>query len=198
MGRIHRIGQPNDVYIFNFVAANTVEGRVLTRLLAKLEEIRGAMGDRVFDVVGQLMRVNDVRFEDLLREATLNQKAEEDAFDQIERLSPDKLDQLERDTGIALATSHVQIQTTQQQDFRSEEQRLMPRYIEEFFKQACDFLRVNLEVRADGLWRIPYVKEEFRSNTLHPEFLTRSPPEGSCPPPAPVETSKMRFWDILA
>ena len=29
MGRIHRIGQLYDVYIFNFVAINTVEGRVL-------------------------------------------------------------------------------------------------------------------------------------------------------------------------
>lgn len=166
MGRIHRIGQPNDVYIFNFVADNTVEGRVLARLLAKLDEIRNAMGDRVFDVIGQLMRVNDVRFEDLVREATTSQQAEEDACEQIEQLSREKLEKLERDTGIALATSHVQIQTTQRRDFRSEEQRLMPRYIEEFFKQSCDFLRVNLEVRADGLWRIPYVKEEFRSNTL--------------------------------
>ena len=29
MGRIHRIGQTKDVYIFNFVAINTVEGRVI-------------------------------------------------------------------------------------------------------------------------------------------------------------------------
>src|SRR5205823_10396927 len=54
MGRIHRIGQTDDVYIFNLVATNTIEGVILERLFTKLEEIRGQLGDRVFDVVGQL------------------------------------------------------------------------------------------------------------------------------------------------
>jgi SNF2 family DNA or RNA helicase len=36
MGRIHRYGQQNDCLIFNFVATNTIEGRVLQRLLEKL------------------------------------------------------------------------------------------------------------------------------------------------------------------
>ena len=36
MGRIHRYGQVHDCLIFNFVATNTIEGRVLNRLLDKL------------------------------------------------------------------------------------------------------------------------------------------------------------------
>ena len=32
MGRIHRYGQRKDCLIFNFVATNTIEGRVLQRL----------------------------------------------------------------------------------------------------------------------------------------------------------------------
>lgn len=169
MGRIHRIGQKRDVYIFNFLAANTVEGRVLDKLFTKLEEIRGAMGDRVFDVIGQLLQLNDIRFEDMVREATYAKANEEDVLEQIERIDPERLEQLEEKTGVALATSHVdlsQIRRTQSQDYRSEEQRLMPRYIEEFFKRSCEFLGINLEVRADGLWRVPYLKEEFRSNNL--------------------------------
>jgi superfamily II DNA or RNA helicase len=169
MGRIHRIGQKRDVYIFNFLAANTVEGRVLDKLFTKLEEIRGAMGDRVFDVIGQLLQLNDIRFEDMVREATYAKANEEDVLEQIERIDPERLEELEEKTGVALATSHVdlsQIRRTQSQDYRSEEQRLMPRYIEEFFKRSCDFLGINLEVRADGLWRVPYLKEEFRSNNL--------------------------------
>ena len=43
MGRIHRYGQKNDCLIFNFVATNTIEGRVLQRLLEKLQEIRDAL-----------------------------------------------------------------------------------------------------------------------------------------------------------
>ncbi len=169
MGRIHRIGQENQVFIFNFVAVNTVEGRVLDKLLTKLEEIRKAMGDRVFDVIGQLLQLNDIRFEEMLREATYNQANEDEVIEQIECLDPELLAKLEQATGVALATSHVdlsKIRRTQSQDFVSEEQRLMPRYVEEFFKRTCEYLRINLDNRADGLWRVSYVKEEFRSNNL--------------------------------
>ena len=56
MGRIHRYGQRHDCLIFNFVATNTVEGRVLERLLHKLQEIRDALDDdAVFNVVGEVM-----------------------------------------------------------------------------------------------------------------------------------------------
>ncbi len=42
--------------IFNFVATNTIEGRVLQRLLEKLQEIRDALDDdAVFNVVGEVL-----------------------------------------------------------------------------------------------------------------------------------------------
>lgn len=40
VGRIHRYGQEHDCLIFNFVAKNTREGRVLQKLLDRLREIR--------------------------------------------------------------------------------------------------------------------------------------------------------------
>ncbi|OKH17699.1 hypothetical protein NIES208_08580 (plasmid) [[Limnothrix rosea] IAM M-220] len=167
MGRIHRIGQTSDVFIFNFVSILTVEGRVLEKLLQKLDEIRKAMGDKVFDVIGQLLQLNDIQFEDLIREATYNQAAEQEAIATMDRLDPKILEELEEATGIALATSHVDLSQIQQaQEYLSEEQRLMPRYVEEFFKRACDRLGIGLEVRADGLLRIPYLKEEYRSEKL--------------------------------
>ena len=56
MGRIHRYGQQFDCLIFNFVASNTIEGRVLERLLYKLQEIRDALDDdAVFNVVGEVL-----------------------------------------------------------------------------------------------------------------------------------------------
>ena len=56
MGRIHRYGQRHDCLIFNFVATNTIEGRVLKRLLDKLQEIRDALDDdAVFNVVGEVL-----------------------------------------------------------------------------------------------------------------------------------------------
>ena len=56
MGRIHRYGQHKDCLIFNFVATNTIEGRVLQRLLEKLQEISDALDDdAVFNVVGEVL-----------------------------------------------------------------------------------------------------------------------------------------------
>ena len=56
MGRIHRYGQRKDCLIFNFVATNTIEGRVLQRLHQKLQEIRDALDDdAVFNVVGEVL-----------------------------------------------------------------------------------------------------------------------------------------------
>ncbi|VTS00987.1 helicase : Helicase domain protein OS=Desulforudis audaxviator (strain MP104C) GN=Daud_0503 PE=4 SV=1: SNF2_N: Helicase_C [Gemmata massiliana] len=55
MGRIHRYGQDKDCLIFNFVATNTIEGSVLQKLLEKLQEIRKALDDAVFNVVGEVL-----------------------------------------------------------------------------------------------------------------------------------------------
>jgi len=56
MGRIHRYGQHKDCLIFNFVATNTIEGRVLRRLMEKLQEIRDALDDdAVFNVIGEIL-----------------------------------------------------------------------------------------------------------------------------------------------
>src|SRR5699024_408048 len=50
MGRIHRIGQNNEVFIFNMVAKNTREGNVMVRLLDKMEQMSMDLGsDLVYD-----------------------------------------------------------------------------------------------------------------------------------------------------
>src|SRR5262249_43363889 len=51
-GRIHRIGQTEVCHMWNLVAAETREGEVFLRLLAKLSEQARALGGRVFDVLG--------------------------------------------------------------------------------------------------------------------------------------------------
>jgi superfamily II DNA or RNA helicase len=61
MGRIHRYGQTKDCLIFNFFAQNTVEGRVLHKLLEKLQLIRDALDDdAVFNVVGEVLPSNQI------------------------------------------------------------------------------------------------------------------------------------------
>jgi SNF2 family DNA or RNA helicase len=56
MGRIHRYGQTLEVFVFNMVAEDTREGRVLVRLFEKLEEIKIALrSDKVFDVISEVL-----------------------------------------------------------------------------------------------------------------------------------------------
>ena len=56
MGRVHRYGQTDDVWVYNLVATNTREGAVLQRVLSKLDVMRDQMGtDRVYDVIDDLL-----------------------------------------------------------------------------------------------------------------------------------------------
>jgi SNF2 family DNA or RNA helicase len=73
LGRIHRIGQERDVHVFNFVATDSeegepiIEGRILHRLLEKLDQMRDALAGRVFDVIGEVLSLNDVNLPEMLR-----------------------------------------------------------------------------------------------------------------------------------
>jgi superfamily II DNA or RNA helicase len=166
MGRIHRIGQRSDVYIFNFVATNTIEGEILERLFTKLEEIRSQLGDRVFDVIGQLLALNELRLEEVLREAAINPARIEEYTGQIEQLSTEQLTQLEEATGVALATSQVDLAWVRGSDIRSQERRLMPEYVEKFFVRAAEREKIPLRLRADGLYTIERVPIRLRDQHL--------------------------------
>lgn len=63
IGRVHRYGQKREVRAFNFLAAETIEGRIYERLLEKIEEMKGALGDRVYDVIGILVSERDLQRE---------------------------------------------------------------------------------------------------------------------------------------
>lgn len=66
-GRIHRIGQHHTCHLWNLVAVDTREGDVFVRLLEKLEVQREALGDRVFDVLGDVL--TDASLTQLLTQA---------------------------------------------------------------------------------------------------------------------------------
>ena len=172
LGRIHRIGQERDVYVFNFVATDSeegepvVEGRILHRLLLKLDEMNEALEGRVFDVIGEVLSLNDVNLPEMLRQAAYDPRRLEEYLDQIDRIDPAKLKQYEEATGIALARSHVDFSAFQSRNLEIEERRLMPRYVEQQFLGAAREVGLRVEPRADGLWRIEHVPADLRSERL--------------------------------
>ena len=172
LGRIHRIGQSRDVYAFNFVATSSedgqpvIEGRILERLLSKLDRMRDALGDRVFDVVGEVLSLNHVNLPEMLREVAYEPRRLDDYLDVIERIDPKQLELYEDATGIALARAHVDFSAFARANLEAEERRLMPRYVESHFLNAARAVGLRTEARADGLWRVEHVRADLRSDRL--------------------------------
>jgi hypothetical protein len=172
LGRIHRIGQGRDCHVFNFVASDSeegqpvIEGRILERLLEKLDQMRVVLADRVFDVIGEVLSLNDVNLPDMLREAAHDPRRLDEYLDRIDRINPARLQQYEQATGIALARANVDFSAFQRTNAEVEERRLMPRYVEQHFLSACREVGLKAEPRADGLWRIEHVLADLRSDRL--------------------------------
>jgi len=172
LGRIHRIGQEREVHAFNFVADQSeqgqpvIEGRILQRLLEKLEQMRTVLADRVFDVIGEVLSLNDVNLAEMLREAAHDPRRLDEYLDRIEKVNPAKLLEYEKATGIALARANVDFSAFQRSNAEAEERRLMPKYVERHFLDSCKEIGLRIEPRADGLWRIERVLADLRSDRL--------------------------------
>jgi len=170
MGRIHRYGQQKEVHIYNLVAVDTREGKVLEALFRKLERIQEALGsDRVFDVIGEVMPGRSLK--ELIVEAIANRRTLEEIVAEIEAVPNEEAVRRAREAVLeGLATRHIDLQRVLGEERRARENRLVPEYIERFFEQACQFLKIPLERRSDGLWRVPNlpyeicnVSQEFRN-----------------------------------
>lgn len=143
MGRIHRYGQEHDCLIFNFVALNTREGRVLQKLYERLSEIRKELGtDHVFDVVGEVFPSN--LLEKLFREmyakrtdlpnieARIVQEVDATRFRRITDSTLEGLAKRELNLGAIVGKSA-----------EARERRLIPEVIEDFFTAAAPISGVN-------------------------------------------------------
>ncbi|GIV64048.1 MAG: helicase [Bellilinea sp.] len=148
MGRIHRYGQTREVTIFNLVAMDTREGRVLQKLFEKLEEIRNALGtDKVFDVIEDLFPGRDLA--QLLAEAAANARRVEDILQEIEiHVDEEYLRSVRDQLGESLATRYIDYTRIQEMNARARERRLIPEYTQAFFLKAWE--RLGGEIRSHG------------------------------------------------
>jgi Superfamily II DNA and RNA helicases len=107
MGRIHRYGQQRDVHVFNLVASNTREGKVLEKLFRKLKEIERDLGNKVFDVIGEIFP--DKNLYQLIVFAVMQTKSLEEIERELEvKLDKEYLERLRRDVlEEALATRNI-------------------------------------------------------------------------------------------
>ncbi|MGQ9672704.1 MAG: protein NO VEIN domain-containing protein [Candidatus Aminicenantales bacterium] len=163
MGRIHRYGQRHEVHIYNLVALDTREGRILDRLFEKLSQIQKHLGsDRVFDVIGEVYFGKSLR--DLILEAIAGKRTMEDILKDFERIPDEKAIQKVREASLeALATKHIDLTRILGEQRRARENMLVPEYIEEFFHRAASRLNIKMERRQDGCWHLTSIPFELRN-----------------------------------
>ena len=91
MGRIHRIGQKNEVFVFNLVAKNTREGSVMVRLLEKMGQMRTDLGsDLVYDFVGEILEDKYDSLANLMQDAILHREKLDEVIADLDQTLADE------------------------------------------------------------------------------------------------------------
>jgi superfamily II DNA or RNA helicase len=140
MGRIHRYGQRKDCLIFNFVATNTIEGRVLQRLLQKLQEIRDALDDdAVFNVVGEVLPAAHV--ERVLRDYYAGRLGDADLEDRLLRnVDEREFRRICQNALEGLASKTLNLEMLIERRAQAQERRVVPETIARFVREAADYV----------------------------------------------------------
>ncbi len=173
MGRIHRYGQKKDVYIFNLVSEDTREGKVLAKLLEKLEEIRQAIGsDRVFDVIGDVFHGKDLY--QLIIDAATNAKTMEEILSELEiQCDEEYIARIKEMMGETLATRFINYPQIKEWADRARENRLIPEYVEEFFKRTLSRLGGKYRDLKNGFLAIDSIPPEIKRISEDADFKNR-------------------------
>ena len=174
VGRIHRYGQEHDCIIFNFVARNTREGRVLQKLMERLREIREELGtDQVFDVVGEIFPAN--LLEKLFRDLYARRTNEHAITDRIVReIDTDRFRQITESALEGLAKRELNLSAIIGKTIEAREGRLVPEAIEDFFIAAAPETGVHPQEtgKSSHIFRIGKLPRTLlqRGHTLEPRF----------------------------
>jgi hypothetical protein len=138
MGRIHRYGQADDVWVYNLVAQNTREGSVLQKVLSKLDVMREQMGsDRVYDVIDEWLE--DVPLVRLIESAidtddeSASARETDAALTAASTERAKRLMALQKKTSLA---SKLDLRSARELRDASDERRLQPLFIQRFFERA--------------------------------------------------------------
>lgn len=173
MGRIHRYGQKKDVYIFNLVAEDTREGKVLAKLLDKLNEIKDKLGsDRVFDIIGEVFEGKNLH--QLILDAITNAKSMDEILMELD-IEPDEeyISKIKETLGETLATKFIDYTRIKEMADKAKEHRLIPEYVEEFFKRVLRKAGGNFRELKEGFISIDSIPHEIRRIAESTEFKNR-------------------------
>ena len=181
MGRIHRYGQRKDCLIFNFVAANTVEGRVLQTLLYKLQEIRDALDDdAVFNVIGEILP--SAHIERILRDYYAGKLGDADLEDRLlHNVDEQQFRSICQNALEGLASKKLNLAMLVERRALAQERRVVPETIARFLFESSEYVKLELKIAAsmphsfdpgktpsalrrferDNDWRLPALSNKY-------------------------------------
>ncbi len=162
MGRIHRYGQKKDCLIFNFVATNTIEGKVLSKLLDKLQNIRDALDDdAVFNVIGEVLPANHI--ERILRDYYAGKLGDEDLEERILRnIDEDHFKAICQNALEGLATKKINLEMLVERKAKAQEKRIVPETIARFIYDSSAL--ANLTVKP--VKKIPFTFDTSKTPSI--------------------------------
>lgn len=91
MGRLHRYGQENDVFIYNLFVKETRESDILENLIMKIDRIEKDLGMRS-DVLGMILDDSDFNLEDRIMEAIKNKQSGKQVVDDLDLIIEERKD----------------------------------------------------------------------------------------------------------
>ena len=163
-GRVHRIGQTEVCHLWNLVADDTREGQVFQRLFEKLDEQRRALGDQVFDVLGEAFRGESLR--DLLIEAI--RYGEQPLIrarltEVVDATVGEALREVVHERALVSdVMTMADVERIRDEMERAEARKLQPHFIRSFFLQAFSLIGGSVREREPGRFEITHVPAELR------------------------------------
>ena len=166
-GRIHRIGQTEVCHLWNLVSKETREGMVFQCLLEKLEQERGALQGKVFDVLGKVTFNNRPLRELLIDAIRYGNDPEVRArlYKVVDHsLDREALQRLLDEHALTDDTMDVnQVMAIREDMARKEAHKLQPHFLEAFFIEAFQHVGGKIRSREKGRYEITFVPSAVRN-----------------------------------
>lgn len=158
MGRIHRIGQKNEVFVFNLVAVNTREGIVMQRLLDKLNVMREDLGSElVYDFLGDILDEYELSLDHLMMESVENREHLDEIISQMDKILTEehaRLIELAKTESIA---DKIDLPGVRKKFDEVRTHVLPQRVYTRFLKRELEKQRISVTERTKNVFRISYM-----------------------------------------
>lgn len=156
MGRIHRVGQTREVFLYNLVAADTREGDTLHTLLENFVTAANELGGMMFDSLSAVAEMTGLHYEQWLRDLygddQVKKQAAVDAVQKVRAVDLKRAAQAARAQESALATQvdAMAALTLLQNDLL---QRINPAIVESYLGRldAAGVIRSQSTAAGDGI-----------------------------------------------